>query len=411
MYILQTRLIIKTMSSLQYTERNLLEKILGMKTGYVSDFSDRTFQEFVLEQIGIDILTEPYEENGTSKANRLRTFWKKESDEITVALTEALLEYALGEKTDYDRELSAHDENLFIEARKIVQRLKDESGDVPKDISSFSPGLTSRVDSSLKYEEIKKSLVAFLSDSRFVQQKRKIETIRDHFPALNESELRQLLSEIGAICYRGNNSELWGPSLASSHAKSVLIAGDYIAGDKVGRDKKSTDFSQNVSGSDIPLWLKWAVAIVTILALLWGVYTYFVPNWSNTLLFAQAPSVNTDDVATSTIKISEIFSRYNDMNRAIDRQNFLKSFIGVTVSGAGSYNDLAGSYGTDSTFYLYLNVSGTYIACGFYDVNEDTKRKLDLLRAGSKVSFFGTFMGSTLNEGNSWFIRDCVFVN
>lgn len=114
------------MSSLQFNERRLLEKILQMQTGYVSDFSDRTFREFVMEHTGIDIYTEVYEENGTSKANRLRTFWKKESDVITVALIEPLIEYALREKTDFDRELNARDENLFIESRKIVQRLKDE---------------------------------------------------------------------------------------------------------------------------------------------------------------------------------------------------------------------------------------------------------------------------------------------
>ncbi len=114
------------MSSLQFSERNLLEKILGMRTGYVSDFSDRTFQEFVLEKTGIDILTPEYEENGTSKANRLRTFLKKESDATVIALIEPLINYAYTEKTGFDREIHARDEILFIEARKIVQRLKDD---------------------------------------------------------------------------------------------------------------------------------------------------------------------------------------------------------------------------------------------------------------------------------------------
>ena len=111
------------MSSLQFSERSLLEKILGMRTGYVSDFSDQTFREFVMEKTKIDILAEQYAENGTSKANRLRTFLKKESNATVVALLEPLLEYALKEKTDFDRDLGARDERLFIEARKIVQKL------------------------------------------------------------------------------------------------------------------------------------------------------------------------------------------------------------------------------------------------------------------------------------------------
>ncbi|MBP7770325.1 MAG: hypothetical protein KA066_00200 [Candidatus Pacebacteria bacterium] len=123
------------MSSLKFNERNLLERILEMKTGYVSDFSDRTFREFVLETTGIDILTEPYAEGGTSKANRLRTFWVKESDETVATLIEPLLEHALRSKTDFDRELHTRDEHLFIEARKIIQRLKDEPAPVPSIIS------------------------------------------------------------------------------------------------------------------------------------------------------------------------------------------------------------------------------------------------------------------------------------
>src|SRR3989338_9421239 len=114
------------MSSLLFIECSLLEKILGMQTGYVSDFSDKTFREFVMEKTKIDIFTEEYAEAGTSKANRLRTFWKKESDATVAALLEPLLEYALREKTDFDRGLGARDEHLFIEARKILQKLKDE---------------------------------------------------------------------------------------------------------------------------------------------------------------------------------------------------------------------------------------------------------------------------------------------
>ena len=124
------------MSSIQFTERKLLEKILGMRTGYVSDFSDRTLRDFVMEKTGIDISTEPYEENGTSKANRIRTFWKKESDGVTANLVEGLLDYALSEKTASDQELTAKEESLFIDARKIVQRLRDEPNSKEKTPSS-----------------------------------------------------------------------------------------------------------------------------------------------------------------------------------------------------------------------------------------------------------------------------------
>jgi len=124
------------MSSLQYTEKALLEKILGMRTGYVSDFSDRTFREFVEEKTGIDIYTDRYVENGTSKANRLKTFWKKESDAVITPLVEGLLDYAYFEKTSLDTELHVNEEKQFLEARKIVQRLKDATTDTQVAVKS-----------------------------------------------------------------------------------------------------------------------------------------------------------------------------------------------------------------------------------------------------------------------------------
>ena len=42
------------MSSLKMADRHNLEKFLGMSGGYVLDFSDRTFGEFVFEAVEID---------------------------------------------------------------------------------------------------------------------------------------------------------------------------------------------------------------------------------------------------------------------------------------------------------------------------------------------------------------------
>jgi hypothetical protein len=43
-----------------------------MGSGYVLDFSNRTFEEFVLDSIGKSIYAAEYETGGGSKANRLR---------------------------------------------------------------------------------------------------------------------------------------------------------------------------------------------------------------------------------------------------------------------------------------------------------------------------------------------------
>ncbi len=81
------------MSSFKMAERQILEQHLGMASGYVLNFSDRTFGEFVFEAVGRDIHNEKYKAGGTSKANKLRTFWKIESDDMVGKLILALVDY------------------------------------------------------------------------------------------------------------------------------------------------------------------------------------------------------------------------------------------------------------------------------------------------------------------------------
>ena len=56
------------MSNLTFTEKRKLEQLLGMKTGYVLDFSDRTFAEFVSEATGRNIFDERYNYASGSKS-------------------------------------------------------------------------------------------------------------------------------------------------------------------------------------------------------------------------------------------------------------------------------------------------------------------------------------------------------
>jgi hypothetical protein len=85
------------MSNLTFTEKRKLEQLLGMKTGYVLDFSDRTFAEFVSDATGRNIFDERYNYASGSKANRLRAFWQKEDNATVGKLMGEVLNY--GEQT------------------------------------------------------------------------------------------------------------------------------------------------------------------------------------------------------------------------------------------------------------------------------------------------------------------------
>jgi len=57
------------MSSLKYGEKEVLEKIFQVSSGYVLNFSDRSFTAF-FKDFSIDIADQKYSKHGSSKANR-----------------------------------------------------------------------------------------------------------------------------------------------------------------------------------------------------------------------------------------------------------------------------------------------------------------------------------------------------
>lgn len=81
------------MSSLKMLERDCIEGLFGMGSGYVIDFSNRTFSEFFRESVRVDIYSDKYALNGDSKAKRLRAFIENEPDPLVGKVLSDLLEY------------------------------------------------------------------------------------------------------------------------------------------------------------------------------------------------------------------------------------------------------------------------------------------------------------------------------
>ncbi|SRR5713226_4855800 len=84
------------MSNLTNVEKRKFEQLLGMETGYVLDFTNRTFAEFVSDSTGYDIYDSRYDYASGSKANRLRAFWQKEDNAVVGKLMEEMLDYKGG---------------------------------------------------------------------------------------------------------------------------------------------------------------------------------------------------------------------------------------------------------------------------------------------------------------------------
>lgn len=80
------------MSNLSNKTKNSLNDLFGMRSGYVLDFSNATFEEFIIDSIGINVYDDTGYEDYKSKAKKLRQIFEQESDMKVVKLIEDLLD-------------------------------------------------------------------------------------------------------------------------------------------------------------------------------------------------------------------------------------------------------------------------------------------------------------------------------
>ena len=119
------------MSDLSNIEKRNLERLFGMGSGYVLNFSNRTFEEFILDSTGKSIYDSKYDNASGSKANRLRAFWTVESNYVVAKLFGDLLQYVAELGVNPDQE------QLHESCRRVVQRLS-QSAPVPE-IEAITP--------------------------------------------------------------------------------------------------------------------------------------------------------------------------------------------------------------------------------------------------------------------------------
>lgn len=115
------------MADLNYKEKLIIEKLFNMGSGYVMDFSNRTFQEFIYDSLNIDIYNSKYDYESGSKANRLRAFFKEESNYRVGVLLNDLLDYWITKAKIGEYGFDIKQENLYEECLKISERLKRDT--------------------------------------------------------------------------------------------------------------------------------------------------------------------------------------------------------------------------------------------------------------------------------------------
>lgn len=127
------------MAELKYQEKQYLEKLTGMQGGYVFDFSNRTFRDFIFDTVRIDIDEKRFYKNGESKAKRFRVFLEMESDHNVGVVIKELCDYWLMKVKMGEFKKNPANEELYKECLKLADKLK--SGAVVENMEAIQPNV------------------------------------------------------------------------------------------------------------------------------------------------------------------------------------------------------------------------------------------------------------------------------
>lgn len=120
------------MADLTTIEKQILEKLFQMSSGYVLNFSDRTMGEFFRDDVGIDIYDEKYNYVSGSKANRIRGLWAVADNKLVGKSILKIVEYIETQILLGNLKSSDFKKDLINESKKIGQKFLAENVVVKK---------------------------------------------------------------------------------------------------------------------------------------------------------------------------------------------------------------------------------------------------------------------------------------
>lgn len=113
------------MANLNTSEKQVLEKLFQMGGGGVLNFTNRTIQEFFINDVGIDIYNDKYNYASGSKANQMRGFWQIADNQTTGKSIAKLIEYIENQILLGYLNNSDFPQNIINRGKEISDRLLD----------------------------------------------------------------------------------------------------------------------------------------------------------------------------------------------------------------------------------------------------------------------------------------------
>lgn len=117
-------------TKLKSIELEVIDEIFDMKSGYVLDFTNRTFEEFFSDELNIEIYHDKYDADGSSKAKRLRCLLKVATDQERVKILISLWKYRT--RLVKRNKLPEIDIHLIEDFSSLLQRIGGELPELKK---------------------------------------------------------------------------------------------------------------------------------------------------------------------------------------------------------------------------------------------------------------------------------------
>jgi Restriction endonuclease len=145
------------MPNIRSIDMMFLDDAFDMGSGYVLNFSDRTFAQFFGEELNIDIDDPQYAKNGTSKAKRLRCFLQTVDIPTVIRTLNALWEYREAVRQSFGHEDKV--QNAHGRLLSLINRLSGGSApSVTK--STVVPAFDRELYSNLRADLLKLASIA-----------------------------------------------------------------------------------------------------------------------------------------------------------------------------------------------------------------------------------------------------------
>jgi hypothetical protein len=237
------------MADLSFTERRQIEQAFGMGSGYVLDFSNRTFEEFIQEAVGRNIYNGSYSGNGGSKANHLRAFLEAEPNHLVGTLVEALVAHARTITNPPSSELLDACQRIAVRLKQSPLVLQHVAADTSEPtFKALTRSVRQAIESNQPETGLDRLHTFFVSLVRQVCEKRGVQTTRDE-PAhsvlgkyikflrsnghiesdMSERILKYALGTMDAFNRVRNNQSLAHPNPMLNSDEALLIYNHVVA--------------------------------------------------------------------------------------------------------------------------------------------------------------------------------------